>query len=183
MTMLPHVRAEIYYRAVFPRDNWLYSRLSGGEVLLYRQLSGGTSYYIAKLIGDILLWGIMRSTTVPQTTADFTSRVTKSYVPFTCKFPMVIHFVPILHRHCRSKTNFHVFSYDKISLKFCLSFRFSLQYSLRNSQKSIIWAMWEEEVWIFLGHLVTFAFYKSYGLPGPLHYSNWTFFPTFAKLY
>ena len=29
---------------------------------------------------------------VPQTTADFTSRVIKSYVPFTCKFPMVFAF-------------------------------------------------------------------------------------------
>ena len=63
---------------------------------------------------------------VPQTTAAFTSRVSKSYVPFTCKFPMVLHFVPILHRRCRSKTNFYVFSYDKISSKFCASFRFFL---------------------------------------------------------
>ena len=63
---------------------------------------------------------------IPQTTADFTSRVSKSYVPFTCKFPMVMHFVPILHRRYKSKTNFYVFSYDKISLKFCASFRFFL---------------------------------------------------------
>ena len=63
---------------------------------------------------------------VPQTAADFTSRVSKSYVPFTCKFPMVMHSVPILHRRCRSKTNFYVFSYDKISLKFCASFRLLL---------------------------------------------------------
>ena len=61
---------------------------------------------------------------VPQTTADFTSRVRKSYVPFTCKFPMVMHFVHIPRRCCRSKTNFYVFSYDKTSLKFCASFRF-----------------------------------------------------------
>ena len=39
-----------------------------------------------------------RKVLVPQTTADFKSRVSKSYVPFTCKFPMVMHFVPILHR-------------------------------------------------------------------------------------
>ena len=63
---------------------------------------------------------------VPQTTADFTSRVSKSYAPFTCKFPMVMHSVPILHRRCRSKTNFYVFCYDKIILKFCASFRFFL---------------------------------------------------------
>ena len=64
-----------------------------------------------------------RKVLVPQTTADFTSRVSKSYVPFTCKFPMVMHFVPILHRRCRSKTNFYVFGYDKTSLKFCANFR------------------------------------------------------------
>ena len=40
----------------------------------------------------------------------------------TCKFPMVMHFVLILHRRC----NFYVFSYDKTSLKFCASFRFFL---------------------------------------------------------
>ena len=61
---------------------------------------------------------------VPQTTADFTPRVSKSYVPFTCKFPMVMHFVPSLHRRCRSKTSFYVFSCDKTSLKFCASFSF-----------------------------------------------------------
>ena len=66
MTMLPPCWCgKSTIEQFFPRDNWLYSRLSGGEVLLYRQLSGGKSYYIAKLIGDILLWGIMRSTTVP----------------------------------------------------------------------------------------------------------------------
>ena len=67
-----------------------------------------------------------RQVLVPQTTAAFTLRVNKSYVPFTCKFPMVMHFVPILHRPCRSKTNFYGFSYDKISLKFCASLRFFL---------------------------------------------------------
>ena len=39
-----------------------------------------------------------RNVLVSETTADFTSRVSKSYVPFTCKFPMVMHFVPILPR-------------------------------------------------------------------------------------
>ena len=72
---------------------------------------------------------------VPQTTANFTSRVNKSYVPFTCKFPMVMHFVPILHRRCRSKTNFYVFSYDKASLKFCASFRFFLAVFMEKFQK------------------------------------------------
>ena len=39
-----------------------------------------------------------RNVLVPETTADLTLRVSKSYVPFTCKFPMVMHFVPILPR-------------------------------------------------------------------------------------
>ena len=65
-----------------------------------------------------------RKVLVPQTTVDYTSRFSKSYVPFTCKFPMVTHFVQILHRCCRSKTNFYVFSYDKTSLNFLASFRF-----------------------------------------------------------
>ena len=60
-----------------------------------------------------------RKVLVPQTTADFTSRVSKSYVPFTCKFPVVMHFVLILYMRSRTKTNFYVFIYDKISLKFC----------------------------------------------------------------
>ena len=70
-----------------------------------------------------------------QTTADFKTRVSKSYVPFTCKFPMVMHFVSILHRYCRSKTNFYVFSYDKTSLKFCASFRFFLAVFMEKFQK------------------------------------------------
>ena len=63
---------------------------------------------------------------VPKTTAAFTLRVSKSYVPFTCKIPMVMYFVLILHKRCRSKTNFYVFSNDKTSLIFCASFRFVL---------------------------------------------------------
>ena len=47
-----------------------------------------------------------RKLLVPVTTADFMSRVSKSYVPFTCKFPMVMHFVPILHRRCRCRIEF-----------------------------------------------------------------------------
>ena len=39
-----------------------------------------------------------RSVLVPVTTAEFTLRVSKSDVPFTCKFPVVMHFVPILSR-------------------------------------------------------------------------------------
>ena len=55
-----------------------------------------------------------RKVLVPQTTAYLTSRVSKSYVPFTCKFPMVMHFVPILHRHCRSKTIFYILVTTKL---------------------------------------------------------------------
>ena len=76
-----------------------------------------------------------RKVLVPQTTADFTSRASKSYVPFTCKFPMVMNFEQILHRRYRSKTNFYVFSYDKISLKFCASFRFFLAVFMEKSPK------------------------------------------------
>ena len=76
-----------------------------------------------------------RKALVPKTTFDFTSRVSKSYVPFTCKFPMVMHFVPIPHSRCRPKTNFYVFSYDKISLKFCASFRFFLAVLMEKFQK------------------------------------------------
>ena len=76
-----------------------------------------------------------RMVLVPKTTAEFTSRVSKSYVPFTCKFPMVMHFVPILHRHCRSKINFYFFSYDKTSLKFCASFRLFLAVFMEKFQK------------------------------------------------
>ena len=81
---------------------------------------------------------------VRESKTDFMLRVSKSYVPFTCKFSMVMQFVPILHKRCRSITNFYIFSYDKTSLKFCESLRFSLQYSWRNS-KTVIWTMREEE--------------------------------------
>ena len=79
-----------------------------------------------------------RKVLVSQTTADFTSRDSKSYVPFTCKFPIVMHFVPILHRCCRSKNNFYVFIYDKTSLKFRASFRFFLAVFMEIYQKSVI---------------------------------------------
>ena len=76
-----------------------------------------------------------RKVLVPHTTADFTSRVIKCYVPFTCKFPMVMLFMSILHRWCRSKTNFYVFSYDKASLKFWASFIFFLAVFVEKFQK------------------------------------------------
>ena len=77
-------------------------------------------------------WNVL----IPETTADFTSTVGKSYVPFTCKFPTVMHFVPILSRWCKSKTNFYVSSYDKSSLKFCASFRFFLEVFMEKFQKN-----------------------------------------------
>ena len=46
-----------------------------------------------------------------------------------------MHSVPILHRRCGSKTNFYVFIYDKISLKFCASFRFFLAVLMENFPK------------------------------------------------
>ena len=76
-----------------------------------------------------------RKVLLPQTTADFTSKVSKSYVPFTCKFPMVMYFVPFLYRRCRSKTIFYVFSNDKPSLKFCASFRFFLAVFMEKFQE------------------------------------------------
>ena len=72
---------------------------------------------------------------VPQTTADLTSWVGKSYVPFTYKFPMVMHFLPIFHKRCRSKTNFYVFIYDKASLKFSAGFRIFLAVFIEKFQK------------------------------------------------
>ena len=76
---------------------------------------------------------------VPQITAEFMSKVRKSYVPFTCKFPMVMHFVPIPHMRCRSKTNFYIFLITtKLVKNFVQLSDFSLQYSWRNSKKSVI---------------------------------------------
>ena len=46
-----------------------------------------------------------------------------------------MHFVPILHKHCRSNTNFYVFSYHKTSLEFCASFRFFLAVFMEKFQK------------------------------------------------
>ena len=69
-------------------------------------------------------------------TVDFTSRVSKSYVHFKCKFPMVMDFVLILHKRCRSKTTFYVFIYDKTSQKFCASFRLFLPIFVEKFQKT-----------------------------------------------
>ena len=55
-----------------------------------------------------------RKVLVPQTTADFTSGVSKSYVPFTWNLPMVMHFVLILHRRCRPIPNFYVLVTTKL---------------------------------------------------------------------
>ena len=46
-----------------------------------------------------------------------------------------MYFVQILHRHCRSKNHFYVFSYDKTSLKFCTSFRFFLAVFMEKFKK------------------------------------------------
>ena len=63
---------------------------------------------------------ISQKVLVPKTSAGFTSKVSKSHVPFACRFAMVMH---ILHKRCRSKTNFHDCIYDKISEKCSASFR------------------------------------------------------------
>ena len=76
-----------------------------------------------------------RKVIIPKTTTDFTSRVSNGYVPLTCKFPMVMHFVLVLHKWCGSKDNFYVFIYDKTSLKSCESFRsFLLNYARMRNQ-------------------------------------------------
>ena len=51
---------------------------------------------------------------VPETTAKFTLKVSKSYALLHVKFPMVMHFCADLHSRRRSKSNIYVFSYDKI---------------------------------------------------------------------
>ena len=48
---------------------------------------------------------------------------------------MEMHYVPILHKRCRSKTIFYVFIYDKTSLKFCASFRIFLAVFVEKIQK------------------------------------------------
>ena len=65
---------------------------------------------------------------------DFTFRVSKSCVPLTCKFSIVMHFVPILHRRCRSKT-FSVLVTTKLVKNFVKVSDFPLHYSRRNSKK------------------------------------------------
>ena len=64
-----------------------------------------------------------RKILVLQTITDFASRVSKSYVPFARKFPIVLHFVLVLQKCLGSKNNFYVFIYDLTSLKFCERFR------------------------------------------------------------
>ena len=53
-----------------------------------------------------------RKVLLPETVADFTLRCSKSYTPFTCKFPIVMHFVLVLHKNYGSNNNFYVFGYD-----------------------------------------------------------------------
>ena len=78
-------------------------------------------------------------------TVDFTLRVDKSYVPFTCKFPIVMHFVLILLKRCRSKTNFYVFSYHKTSFEFGPSFRFFLAVFIEKFQKNLLSELCEKK--------------------------------------
>ena len=96
---------------------YFYKVIKLGFICMKMKLTKNKKYLQRKFSQKVL---------VPQTTADFTSRVSKSYAPFTCKFPMVMHFVPILHKRYMSKLNFYVFINDKTSLKFCASFRIFL---------------------------------------------------------
>ena len=48
-----------------------------------------------------------RKVLVPETTSDFSLRFNKSYVPFTFKFPMVMHFALVLHMCFGTKNNFY----------------------------------------------------------------------------
>ena len=75
-----------------------------------------------------------RKVLVPQTTADFTSRVNKSYVPFTCKFPMIMHFVSILHSAAGQKPIF-IFLVTTKLVQNCASFRFFLAVFMEKFQK------------------------------------------------
>ena len=65
----------------------------------------------------------------------------------TCKFPMIMLFVLILHRRCRSKTNFNVFSYDKICLKFCASLRFFIAVFMKKFQTNPFSELYEKRNW------------------------------------
>ena len=60
-----------------------------------------------------------------------------------------MHFVPILYRRCRSKTNFYVFSYDKISLKFCASLRFFLAVFMEKFPQNPLSELCEKRVGCF----------------------------------
>ena len=50
------------------------------------------------------------------TATDFTFRVSKIRVPFTCQFSMTMYFVLILHKCCIPKTKFSVFITTKLAL-------------------------------------------------------------------
>ena len=50
-----------------------------------------------------------RKVLVPLTTADFTSKVSTSHGPFTCKFHMEML---CLHKRCCSKTDFNFFFFS-----------------------------------------------------------------------
>ena len=69
-----------------------------------------------------------REVLVPQTTADFTSRVSKSYVPFTCKIPYgkLNAFCADSSQALQVKNQFLCFWLCQNSLEFCASFRFFL---------------------------------------------------------
>ena len=76
----------------------------------------------------------------------FLSRVSKSSVPFTCKFAMVMHFVLILPKWYGSRNNFYVLVTPNLVDNSVKVSDFSSQYSRRNSWKNISYLnMWKGE--------------------------------------
>ena len=92
-----------------------------------------------------------RKELVPETTADITSWVSKSYVPFTCKSPMAMYFVPIFHSWYRSKTNFYVLVTTKLMKNFVrASLWFFLAVFIAKFQKKIPLSELCEKRYIYL---------------------------------
>ena len=76
----------------------------------------------------------------------FCVAVKKSYVSFTCKFPMVMHFILILHKCCRSSKIIFMFLITTKQVRNTVKVSaLNSVYLQRNSQKSDSWTMQIEE--------------------------------------
>ena len=76
----------------------------------------------------------------------FCVAVNKSYVSFTCKFPMVMHFILILHKCCRSSKIIFMFLITTKQVRNTVKVSaLNSVYLQRNSQKSDSWTMHIEE--------------------------------------